>query len=162
MGSTWHGGGVFVDDQTVRVNALHDSAPTHPDHPLGPLKQLDRTDDGSPSREWQRAKPPRIRLSCSVKSRHDPSRGPWFYDFSRSVSRDTYTIFRADKSGEPIASFDAYWADLDQSGRLVATVGGRVLAGTLNSKDQLHWRELANLSREKPARMEAPDWAKHW
>ena len=166
-GSTWHGGGFFVDDTTLRINSMQDPTPTHPDHPLGPLKQLDGKayailTTSSEDREWPRANPANIRLSCSVQSRHDPSRGPYFYDFSRAASRNTYTIFPASGPQDPIASFDAYWADLDQSGRLVATAGGRVLAGTITDRNQLLWSELANLSDEKPITMEAPDWAKHW
>jgi hypothetical protein len=72
MGSTWGGHGAFVDDQTVAVVGSSGGFPaTHPDHPLGPLKQL----DGYPERMrsswdhgWQRAKPASVRISASVKS----------------------------------------------------------------------------------------------
>jgi hypothetical protein len=158
MGSTWGGHGVFVDDQTVAVVGSVGGFPaTHPDHPLGPLKQLDGYPDRMKSswdHGWQRAEPASIRISSSVKSKAGLTLGRGVYHFSPSRSRKTYAL--------QMVSFEAQWADLDQNGRLVATVGGRVLAGQLSKSNELRWRELANLSNDKPARMEAPDWAKHW
>ena len=66
------------------------------------------------------------------------------------------------EGGKPVALFEAHWADFDQRGRLVATVGGRVLEGTLTKGDKLRWRQLAALHEEKPTRMEAPAWAQSW
>lgn len=103
-----------------------------------------------------------VRISSSVKKRAGLTLGREMYDFNPSRSHKTYTVHRASGDPDPVASFGAHWADLDQSGRLVATVGGRVLAGKLTEMSQLRWRELANLSEEKPVRMEAPDWARHW
>jgi hypothetical protein len=163
-GSTWHGGGVFVDDQTVRVDGLYDSPATHPDHPLGPLKQLDRKAEANPSWDsgWERAAPASIRISSSVKSNAGLTLGRGVCDFKPSRSRKTYRLYGDSGSPDPITSFEAHWADLDQSGRLVATAGGRVLAGRLSQRNELRWRELANLSDDKPARMEAPEWARRW
>lgn len=166
MGSTWGGHGAFVDDETVAVVGSAGGFPaTHPDHPLGPLKQL----DGYPERMrsswdhgWQHAKPASVRISASVKSIAGLTLGRGVYDFSPSRSRKTYALHPSSGSQDPIASFEAHWADLDQNGRLVATVGGRVLAGQLGKRNELRWRELANLSNDKPSRMEAPDWARHW
>ena len=45
---------------------------------------------------------------------------------------------------------------------LVATVGGRVLEGKLTSGGNLVWRQLAAMNEERPARMEAPEWAQRW
>lgn len=42
MSGTWGGHGVFVENQTVSVVGSSGGFPaTHPDHPLGPLQQLD-------------------------------------------------------------------------------------------------------------------------
>jgi len=166
MGSTWGGHGAFVDDQTVAVVGSAGGFPaTHPDHPVGPLKQLDGYPDrmrSSWDHGWQRASPASFRISSSVKSKAGLTLGRGVYDFSPSRSRKTYALHPASGIPDPIASFEAHWADLDQNGRLVATVGGRVLAGQLSKSNELQWRELANLSNDKPSSMEAPDWAKHW
>jgi len=77
-----------------------------------------------------------------------------------SPRRSLYTLSPAD--GEPITSFEAHWADLDQQGRLVATVGGRMLAGKLKKGGKPLWRQLAAMQEEQPTRMEAPEWAQHW
>jgi hypothetical protein len=82
--------------------------------------------------------------------------------FSASRSRKLYTIYRPGGYPDPVALFEAQWADRDQNGRLVATVGGRVVAGKLTKKNELRWRQLASMSNEKPIRMEAPSWAQHW
>ena len=74
--------------------------------------------------------------------------------------RFIYELSRA--GGESVASFEAHWADWDQRGRSVASVGGRVLEGRLTSDDKLFWRQLADVHDEKPIRMEAPEWAQRW
>ena len=70
------------------------------------------------------------------------------------------TLYRPD--GKAAALFEAHWADWDQQGRLVATVGGRVLAGRLTKHNKLQWRQLASMQNERPAPMEAPAWAQQW
>jgi hypothetical protein len=168
IGHTGGGSGVFIDDQTVSVGA---SSPRHhPDHPLGPLKLWDDRQDGDlpqPSWNygWQRAPPASVRQSSSVKSSGNLllGRGTSAEQFTASGSRKLYTIYGANAYPDPLASFQAHWADWDQNGRLVATVGGRVLASKVTKKkNTLQWRQLAALHEEKPSRMEAPDWAQHW
>jgi hypothetical protein len=80
--------------------------------------------------------------------------------FRPSRRRTLYTLYRPE--GDPVALFEAQWADWDQRGRLVATVGGRVFAGKLSRKHQLVWRQLAALHEQRPARLEAPAWAARW
>jgi hypothetical protein len=80
--------------------------------------------------------------------------------FRPSRRRTLYTLYRP--GGEPIALFEAHWADWDQGGRLVAAVGGRILAGKLMRNGKLLWRQLAAMHEERPARMEAPEWATRW
>jgi hypothetical protein len=164
IGGTWLGGGVFFDDQTVSIDAP--SPHPHPDHPLGPLKLVEACEDSEPSwnHGWRRAEPASVRQCSSVKSSGDLTlgRGTAPDQFSASRSRKLYTIYRPKGYPHPAASFEAHWADWDQSGRLVATVGGRVLAGKLTKKNELHWRQLTALGDEKPVRMEAPAWAQHW
>jgi hypothetical protein len=166
MIGTWGGHGVFVDDQTVAVVGSAGGFPaTHPDHPLGPLKQLDGYPDrmrSSWDHGWQRAKPASVRISSSVKSHAGLTLGRGVYDFSPSRSRKTYALHPASESPHPTARFEAHWADWDQNGRLVATVGGRVLAGKLTETNKVRWRQLAAMNQEKPARMEAPGWAQRW
>jgi hypothetical protein len=77
-----------------------------------------------------------------------------------SRRRSLYTLYHLD--GEPVALFEAHWADWDQRGRLVATVGGRVFEGDLAKNNKLRWRQLAAMNDELPSRMEAPRWAQRW
>jgi hypothetical protein len=157
IGNTWGGSGVFIDDQTVSVDAV--SPQHHPDHPLGPLKLVDR-DLSQPSwnHGWRPADPSTVRYCSSVKSSGDLTLGRG--GFSASNSPKLYMLYRANR--DPLTQFEAHWADWDQNGRLVATVGRRVLAGKLTKKNTLQWRQLAAMNEEKPIRMEAPGWAQLW
>ena len=89
-----------------------------------------------------------------------PGGTPYHVERYPSRRRSRYTLYRS--NGKPAAMFEAQWADWDQQGRLVATVGGRVLTGELGRKNKLLWRQLASMHEERPAPMEAPDWARHW
>jgi hypothetical protein len=76
--------------------------------------------------------------------KHRNAKGRMEYDTylpHPSRRRSLYTLNR--KDGEPVALFEAHWADWDQEGRLVATVGGRVLEGKFTSDGKLLWRQLA-------------------
>jgi hypothetical protein len=58
--------------------------------------------------------------------------------------------------------FEAQWADFDQRGRLVATVGGRILEGKIDRHHGLRWHQLAAFQDEQPERVQAPNWALRW
>lgn len=157
IGDTWGGDGIFVDDQSVTVNAP--TPQLHPDHPLGPVKLVDRDlSQHSRNHGWRPADPSSMRYCSSVKSSGDLTLGRG--GFSASKNPKLYMLYRA--SRDPVARFEAHWADWDQNGPLVVTVGGRVLAGKLTKKNELRWRQLTSMHEEKPIRMEAPDWAQHW
>jgi hypothetical protein len=80
--------------------------------------------------------------------------------FRGGRDRSLYKLYRAE--GEPLATFEAHWADWDQQGRLVAAAGGRVLAGKFTRKRELLWRQLTAMNEEKPTPMETPAWAQSW
>jgi hypothetical protein len=165
IGDTWAGTGVFIDNYTVSVIAF---APQHhPKHPLGPLTLVDDAQiaDNRPQPSWNHgwrpAEPASEPRSVSVKSCGDLILGREVHKFSASRIRKPYAIYR--KNGDLLTLFEAHWADWDQQGRLVVTVGGRVLVGELTKKKRkLRWRQLAAMHEEKPIRMEAPDWAQRW
>ena len=80
-------------------------------------------------------------------------------NFERTSKRpNVYALSRP--GGSPVLSFEAHWADFDQQGRLVASVGGRVFEGKV--KNRISWCQLADFSSEQPERMEAPGWAQKW
>jgi len=186
IGDTWGGHGVFLDDRTVLVATSGPSfgARHHPDHPPGPLRVVEYCSlkRGDPRREavpcwrsgWHGVIAPgaKKRYSAWRKSSGDltlereartPAGGTTFFEEylpHPSRRRSLYTLYRPD--GEPVALFEAHWADWDQRGRLVATVGGRVLEGTFAKDRKLRWRQLAAMNEEQPARMEPPDWARSW
>jgi hypothetical protein len=191
MGGTWGGDGVFLDNRTVRLATAASpeyGVQHHPDHPPGPLSVLGLATlkQGDPRREavpsfqsgWQGILAPtqpkhymsyagwrkpsgNLILERETAREMDPKRGTFYHvDRYPSRRRSLYTLRRKDR--EPAAMFEAHWADWDQQGRLVATVGGRVLAGKLTKKDELFWRQLASMQEERPTPMEAPAWAQHW
>ena len=171
VGDTYGGQGIFIEDRTLLVNRLYEH---HPAHPPGPLRILDlasrsrRDSHGSVVPSWQNGwhgilgagdalRPFELRkpsgsliLGRTVETDHAyPSR-----------RRTLYTLYRA--PGETVALFEAHWADWDQEGRLVATVGGRVFAGKLAARNKLVWRQLSAMQEEKPGGIEAPGWARRW
>ena len=132
---------MFLDNRTVAIGG---DLPHHRDHPPGPLRLG----------PWKpRADPFPKRCGDLLLSRDLPSAWP-------SRTPTLYTLSR-DK-GDPFALFEAHWADWDQRGRLVAAVGGRILAGRVTSKQTIRWRQLISTHEDRPTRMEAPDWAQHW
>jgi len=176
IGDTWGGQGVFVDDRTVLIATSSPSfgAKHHPDHPPGPLqvveycslKKGDKRLDAEPCwlNGWRKVFAPgeTKRFSELRKTGDELTLGrdvPADY-FRPSRRRTLFTLYR--QNGEPVALFEAHWADWDQRGRLVATVGGRVFAGKLTKNNRLLWRQLAAMQEEQPTRLEAPAWAQHW
>jgi hypothetical protein len=170
-----HGGfydGFFMDNLTIRTGL--GTPRHHPDHPPGPL-QLVEGFDPIPvlawSHGWQRPPKPHGPLLPGIPPVHGEFRKPfgdlilgrdafsvdWFRPWRK---RELYSLYRA--NGEPILQFEAQWADWDQRGRLVAAVGGRILAGTLEEDKTLVWRQLAAMHEEQPAQMETPAWAQRW
>jgi len=81
-------------------------------------------------------------------------------DFDGPPRRAGYTLLRP--NGAPVAAFEAHWADWDQRGRLVAAVGGRILASKLTKARRLVWRQLVDLHEENFEPIEAPQWAQRW
>jgi hypothetical protein len=165
VGDTWGGDAVFLDSRTLLLGISE--AKAHPDHPAGPLHVLTRGDfpKHDPRHQavpgwlngWMRDESrPEVRRQCGelqlaryVPLHASPSRKPTHY-----------MLYAA--NGEPAALFDAHWADWDQQGRLVATIGGRVLAGRLTNGNSLQWRQLADFQEERPESLETPAWAQRW
>jgi hypothetical protein len=187
MGGTWGGGGVFLDNHTLRLSISSPSYPHHPDHPPGPLRVLGfgALEKGS---SWYQAEPcwrngwqgilaptqsdrfPRYAawrktsggLTLEREAKRNGPLGTLYEEYLPRPSRrrSLYTLYRPD--GEPAALFEAHWADWDREGRLVAAAGGRVLAGELTRENKLRWHQLAAMNEDQPIRMEAPGWAQRW
>jgi hypothetical protein len=166
MGNTWGGQGIFLDKSTVLLttSSMSYGAKHHPDHPPGPLSVVEyhtlREDD--PRRQalpswrsgWEKAR---------VGSLQKKTSGGLSIETARDVPDghpSTYTLYQDE--GKPLATFKANWADWDRQGRLVATIGGRVLGGKLSRGQGLVWRQLAAMNEEKPAAMETAEWAQRW
>lgn len=58
--------------------------------------------------------------------------------------------------------FAAHRADFDPRGRLVATAGGKKLAGEVGNYARVQWKLLAGFGEDRPERLEASDWAQRW
>jgi len=164
IGDTWGGGGVFLDNHTLRLvgSCWNFNSRHHPDHPPGPVKVEFHTlgepkGDVAPSCRagWELARPAGTwKKTCGGLTIETPRR------FRSGRDPSPYTVYRVE--GEPLAVFEATWADWDQQGRLVAAAGGHVLAGEFRKQGGLLWRQLAAMTEEKPTPMETPTWAKRW
>jgi hypothetical protein len=161
VGGTYGGAGVFIDDRTVAISNL--SPETHPDHPPGPLRILDWSSARNRDSGWMgelapgaRTRYKEFRKACGnlVLGLEPPA------SYGGLPRRSVYTLYKANL--EPLAMFEAHWADWDQHGRLVATAGGRVLSGKLTRKKALVWRQLAAMHEETPAPLPPPRWAQRW
>jgi len=172
IGDTWGGGGVFLDDRTVLISTSAPSlgARNHPDHPPGPLRVLEYCGlkKGDPRRDvapcwqsnWQLCSNAWRKTCGDLTLEREASFAGAYESPYPSRRRSLYTLYRPDE--EPVALFEAHWADWDQQGRLVATVGGRVLTGELKKNNKLVWRQLAAMNEEQLTRMEASSWAQRW
>jgi|SRR5579871_334470 len=181
VGDTWGGQTMFMNDGTFHVGTLR---PHHPDHPPGPLHVVPHSylnlDDpvlwwSSP---WESTGWKLIPLPDNVKktSHFDRRLAAWrktagHLCLNRALDRGDstfpsrrpcpYTLSKRDERTELVV-FEAQWADFDQSGRLVATAGGRILEGAIDRHHGLRWHQLADFQNEKPERLEAPRRAQSW
>jgi hypothetical protein len=176
IAETWSGRGIFLDNRTVLVETAGPSLgeKNHPNHPPGPLEVVEygalgagdsrRAAVPGSASGWEEGPALRAGMRWPLASKvcGDLMLGREIAceQFCPSRSPCIYTLYRQD--GEPIDTFEAHWADWDRQGRLVATAGGRVLAGKFGRDRKLKWRQLAAMNEERPIRMEAPDWAQHW
>jgi hypothetical protein len=177
VGGTWEGHTMFLDDGSFHAGTLKDH---HPDHPPGPLRVVPHSylKPFQWSSPWVRAGWRPTSLQGVVKNAwyFDPRPAAWRKavgnlcldratdsgeDLFPSRRRSRYTIYNRDENTE-LARFEAHWADFDQRGRMVAAAGGRILEGKFDRRHGLRWRQLAAFQNEKPERMEAPEWARHW
>jgi hypothetical protein len=170
-GSTWGGGGVFLDDRTI---VLHQLGGHHPNHPPGPLKVITFYASGNDAKPcfregwkgvvtpphtkrpfaWRKVVPSGLMLERTVV-------GEEYGRFYSKAGGAPHTLFSHDQ--EPLATFQADWADFDSEDRLVATSGGRLFIGELARKrGHLIWREIASLVAESFTPLVAPTWAQQW
>jgi hypothetical protein len=170
-GSTWGGGGVFLDDQTV---VLHQSIRYQPDHPPGPLKVIGfnahyRDVQPCSGEGWRGVvAPPQTKrfsrwrkiLSSGLTLQRTVVGEEYWKIYSRARGAP-YTLYRYD--AEVLATFRADWADFDSDGRMVATAGGRLFVGELTRKrGPLIWHETASVASESFTPISAPAWAQQW
>lgn len=179
VGDTWGGPTVFHDDGSFYPET---SYATHPNHREGPLRiggfQVGPEEARVRRYHWGRNGWQPVYLDSPAKrlTAFDPLLKAWRkaegrYCLERQLPRGEdvfpsrvrahYVIYKGDGETE-LASFRAHWADFDQSGRLVATKDGRILAADIHRHHGLRWIELADFSAEKPVTFAAPDWAQHW
>lgn len=161
VGDTWGGDCVFLNNHSVLISTLR---PHHPDHPPGPLSvtkfhtltQNDPRHNAIPSCP---SSSPGNRITSGECTLENNSADPY-----PSSARRSFTLYRPGqyRKDQPVSKFEAHWAGFDQQGRLVATTGGRVLAGELTRAGKLRWRQLAALQDQKPTPLTTPEWARHW
>jgi hypothetical protein len=180
VGDTWGGHTMFLDDGSFHAGTLGEH---HPAHPPGPLKVVAHSyanlnDPLLWTSPWGRTgwKPIALPDGVTKTSHFDPLLSAWRKtagnlcleraldrgeELFPSRRRSRFTLYKPDESTE-LARFEAHWADFDQRGRLVAAAGGRILVGKFDRRNGLRWRQLAAFQDQKPERLEAPEWARHW
>ncbi len=181
-GDSWHGGGLFEDNETVFLNQRPERAKPHPNHqPHGlivrpnpnasgendPLYSMRLTRDGwGVNQEWK--------LSYSyptyyttvqpeIRVRPRPS-GEFEVQMTRRLDRFDYreSFSLVNRTGESVIDpAKIEWADWDHNGRLVLLKEGKLLVGE-ESNGRFALRELADFSSQKPEPMAAPQWATEW
>lgn len=180
-GTTYHGGGLFTDENTVQINSVDhrfssptgsQTAPPHPKHVpparvrISPLrlmsgdqilaKRLVRdgwTQLGGADVEREQIDwRGQLRRECGAL-RLDLSLGPQQLVYTLSV--------RKKGRWEERPFVDVDWADFDQAGRLVFARGEKLGRAHLVA-DVLEEAELTDFTGGKPARVVTPDYAKKW
>jgi len=166
-GSTWGGGGLFLDDVHFWNCDWHD---LHPRFSLGPLCPVSSETAGVGFDEmwkgerktfrlirdgWQVVERRRKRAVRLVKS-HRRRKHKLVMDLSAKTPSFELLV---DTSEVPAQAFAAEWADLDQSGRLVVARDGKLWAGAFSRHKPLHFKELADFNGDRPEPRAAPAWA---
>ena len=78
----------------------------------------------------------------------------------RSCMQPSYFLIQGSNSA--VHPFEEEWADWDQSGRIIVSQEGRILAGKGIRRKTLHFEELADFNGDRPENIETPEWAKRW
>lgn len=167
-GSTWGGGGLFLDD-THFWNC--DWKPLHPKFSLGRLRPVQAESAGVDFDAMWKGDREIFRLQrdgwqALELRRKRPVR------FAKPHPRRSQTLvmdcsektpaFQLQVADQPAVPFPADWADWDQNGRLVAAQAGKILAGEFNRHKTLRFEVLADFSRDEPEPLAAPAWAQRW
>ena len=174
IGGTWGGSGIFLDNNAVLLGSSDPDWPKHhPNHPPGPLQVLTHGDLSKDDARhnavpgwlsgWNKAEKYQDSMGRDLVGKRSGDLVLARYaplHLSPSRQPTLYSIYTAD--GRAAALFEAHWADWDQQGRLVATAGGRVLAGELTQENKLRWGQLASMHDDRPAPIAAPAWARSW
>lgn len=184
MGDTWFGGGLFVDDATIRLNHPACSAATHPDHPAGRLHVIPEPmmfwdgcvlDERMKRDGWTlRSRTKRVYSGRTIAGEYPQELDkPDVKSRRLLVVRDLSdgilhrrpfhyrVIYRA--TGQELLAFEAEWADWDQQGGLAYTSGGKLLRVDFPPRGRAsQTREIADFNRAKPDPQPAPDWATRW
>lgn len=178
-GSTWFGGGLFLDEGTVRLNHLTCST-QHPNHPPQGLRVVyeplyfwarsvwaDRYERdgwrvqkrikvpglaGSYPEEWEKADPQGSRTLAALNlSTGRLEREPFLYQV------------QSHRTGKELAWFDAEWADWDQQGRLVMARAGKLWCVEIRPRGRgVAYHEIADFNNHRPDPQPAPERAKRW
>jgi hypothetical protein len=180
LGDTWFGGGLFVEDGTIRLNHPGCNLATHPDHPATKLKVI-----ANPMPFWEtcvldeRMKRDGWKLHSKVKrlgiagdypqelDKPDASgrRALVVRDLSDATLRKRPFWFDVvyQSTGEELLSFEADWADWDRRGRLAYAAGGKLWRVDFPSRGRTpKVREIADFNEAKPDPQPSPDWARRW
>lgn len=156
-GSTWGGGGFFLDEKRVYVC---EGAETHPRFPLKRLTQVSFNDLTASYRQSARFDRGAMRFQRNgweiieivrerpVKWRKKAGVGPRELIMDRSLPTPAFYLVGV---GEDLQAFQ--WADFDRCGRLVTVRDGKLLAEN---------KEIADFNDDRPENREAPGWAQQW
>jgi hypothetical protein len=136
MADTWFGGGLFVDDRTIRLNHPVCAQTTHPLHP-----------GARPARDPGAAAVPG---GLCARRAHE-ARGPFHYA----------PIWRASREGT--LRFEAEWADFARRGELAHAAVGKLFRVTVPPRGRApQVCEIADFNAARPDPQPAPEWATLW
>lgn len=180
-GDCWHGGSLFLSNDTVILNHKKPSSKPHPNHlPTGVRVELKDNVHGEDDpifserlqrdgwqlmQEWQVHMDNGFVTSQPEIREKRQSAGEQVIRLIRSIQGFDYSelFFVAAKRGAPMVPMNnVTWADWDQRDRLVFACEGRVCTAEFNTAGELIEKELIDLNSFQPEQRRAPEWAARW
>jgi hypothetical protein len=182
-GDSWHGGGLFDDDETLFLNHKPDQAQPHPNHlPQGldvrpnpdargerdPIFGMRLERDGwQLQQEWKltfQKGAMYVTEAPEIRSLAHPQKN-YSIQLTRRLDCLTYRELFAvmDQNGDGLADCrDADWVDWDQNGRLVLLRDGKLFVGLENDNGHFSIQRLADFNPYRPEPVVSPPWARRW
>lgn len=184
-GDCWHGGGMFIDNNSIQLNHQPEKAIPHPNHQPPRTWKIHPTPNASGEDEpihfqqlthfygWQEeqslqadfnrkqgftTKKPQLLVKLNRKYKSHLVRQ---FTINGDESTESYFLQHT-KTNALIPLPETDCARWDQRGRLVFVQNGRLYTGKPQEDGTLWSKEIANFNDHQPETIDSPSWAKAW